>query len=166
MSARISIVESFSLPLEPKPAYDFLLSESAFRMFDGYGPIPGIERLEWQHGGDSGTVGSIGTVHSNDGGTHRETVRVADSPREYAIGIDEFSSAFRFLTTGATERWLLSPGGPDSTFIVREFSFKLRSPLLWPAGRVLGMAFRKAVQRNHENFRRHFALTKDPAPKL
>lgn len=151
----IRIHETVVLPLDAEATYDFLTSPPAYETFTGYGPIPGIDRLEW-HEGDSKTAGSRATVHSKDGSTHTERVVLADRPTLYAVEISEFSSAFRLLTKGATERWGMIPvaGG---TKLERTFEFELRSSLLWPVGAALGSLFRKALQRNHENFLIHLA---------
>lgn len=151
----IRIHEVVVLPLGVEATYDFLTSPAAYETFTGYGPIPGIDRLEW-HEGDSRTAGSVATVHSKDGSTHTEKVVLADRPTLYAVEISEFSSAFRFLTKGATERWGMMPA-PGGTKLDRTFEFELRSPLLWPIGASLGAMFRKAVQRNHDNFLAHMA---------
>lgn len=151
----IRIHEVVVLPLGVEATYDFLTSPPAYETFTGYGPIPGIERLEW-HEGDSRTAGSRATVHSTDGSTHTERVVLADRPTLYAVEISEFSSAFRFLTKGASERWGMMPA-PGGTKLERTFEFELRSALLWPVGAALGAMFRKAVRRNHDNFLTHLA---------
>ncbi len=146
----IRIHEVVVLPLDVETTYDFLTSPPAYETFTGHGPIPGIDRLEW-HEGDSRKAGSRATVHSKDGSTHTERVVLADRPTLYAVEISEFSSAFRFLTKGASERWGMMPA-PGGTKLDRTFEFELRSPLLWPIGAALGSMFRKAVRKNHENF--------------
>ena len=149
MSA-ITIHEVVTLPLDGQATYDMLTSPPGYETFIGWGPIPAIVRLEW-HRGDSRTPGSVATVHSADGSTHTETVVVAEPPGRYAVAISDFSSAFRLLTEGATERWEMSEA-LEGTRIERTFEFRLRSPLLWPIGRLLGAAFRKAVRVNHAEF--------------
>lgn len=158
----IRIHEVVTLPLGAEATYDFLTSPPAYETFTGYGPIPGIERLEW-HEGDSRTAGSVATVHSTDGSTHTERVVLAERPTLYAVEISGFSSAFRLLTKGATERWGMVPA-PGGTRLERTFEFQLRSPLLWPLGAALGGLFRKALQRNHENFLAHLAERSEEAP--
>ncbi|MFT5355675.1 MAG: hypothetical protein ACI9KE_002894 [Polyangiales bacterium] len=150
----IIIREKVLLPVPPAEAYDFLLSTDAFEMFDGFGPVPGIERVIWEAPNDQ--VGAEATVHSSDGGTHHERVVVADRPHLYVIDIWGFSSALRFLTTGARESWTLEANA-QGTSAVREFTFKVRSPLLYPVVRIVGLAFRKAMKANHANFLEHFA---------
>lgn len=154
---KVVIREKVLLPVPPAAAYDFLLSTDAFEMFDGFGPVPGIERVVWESPNDQ--VGAEATVHSSDGATHHERVTAADRPHLYVIEIWGFSSAFRLLTSGARESWTLEPN-TEGTSAVREFSFTLRSPLLYPLGRVVGAAFRKALKANHRNFLRHFAAQK------
>lgn len=151
---KIRIEESTVLPLPPDETYDFLVSPEAYKLFTGFGPIPGIENVVW-HTGSSREVGSVGTVHSSDGSTHRETITEAARPTRYAAKIDDFKSAFRLLTSEARETWDMTPvdGG---TRIDRCFVFQLRSPLLWPIGAALGRFFAAAVRRNHEAMLRKF----------
>lgn len=146
--AEITIAETVELPLGPEPAFDFLLSPKAFELFTGWGPIPGVLRLDWEQG-SSAEEGSVGRVHNSDGSTHRERVLEVARPRRYVVAIDEFSSAFRLLTEGATESWELTPT-EAGTRIDRRFVFRLRSPLLLPAGWLIGALFRRAVRGNHE----------------
>lgn len=161
--SNVKIEESFELPLQLDDAYAFLISPPAYQTFIGWGPIPGIERLDWQKG-DSSQVGSCATVHNTDGSTHRETVMVASTPTRYAIRIDEFSSIFNKLVTHATEDWTLSASG-ESTRVDRCFTFTLRSPMLKPVGLIIGGFFRKAVKVNHEQMVRHLGSTKSKTPK-
>lgn len=154
---KLVIREKVLLPVPPAEAYDFLLSTEAVPMFEGYGPVPGIERLVWE--GQSDVVGSEGVVHSVDGSTHRERVLVADRPHLYVIKIWDFSSAFRFLTNNARESWTLEPN-TQGTSAAREFSFTLRSPLLYPLARVVAAGFRRALKVNHDNMHRHFNAKK------
>ena len=146
----ITIHEVVTLPLDADATYDFLTSPAGYETFTGWGPIPAIERLEW-HEGDSRKAGSVATVHSADGSTHTEKVVLAQRPTLYAVEIGEFSSAFRLLTAGATERWGMMPV-PEGTRVDRTFEFRLRSPLLWPLGKAMAVMFRKALRVNHENF--------------
>ena len=156
--SRVTIEETFELPLPLDDAYAFLISPPAYQTFIGWGPIPGILRLDWEEG-DSSVVGACARVHNTDGSTHRETVTVADPPTRYAIRIDEFSSIFDKLVDHATEDWTLSSTG-STTRVERCFSFTLRSAMLKPVGLVIGGFFRKAVKVNHTEMVRHLTRTK------
>ncbi len=146
--AEITIAETVELPLGQEEAFDFLLSPKAYELFTGWGPIPGVLRLDWERG-SSAEEGSVGRVHNSDGSTHRERVLEVAQPRRYVVAIDEFSSVFRFLTAGATESWDLTPTDVG-TRVDRSFVFRLRSRALLPFGRLVGAIFRRAVRRNHE----------------
>ena len=104
-------------------------------------------RLDWESG-SSAEEGAVGRVHNSDGSTHRERVLEVSRPSRYVVAIDEFSSAFRWLTSGATESWELS-SIDEGTRIERLFVFRLRSPWLWPAGVAVAALFRRAVRANH-----------------
>ncbi len=162
--SEVKIQETFELPLELDDAYAFLISPPAYQTFIGWGPIPGILRLDW-HEGNSSIVGSTATVNNTDGSTHRETVTVADAPTRYAIRIDQFSSVFNKLVNFATEEWTLSAAG-SSTRVERCFTFTLKSAVLKPVGLIIGRFFRKAVRVNHKEMVLHLSRTKagaDPA---
>ncbi|MAQ19025.1 MAG: hypothetical protein CMN30_30030 [Sandaracinus sp.] len=148
----IRIEESVTLPVTPEVTYGMITSEPGYETFIGWGPIPAIQGLEW-HQGNPRIAGSHATVFSSDGSTHSERVVVAEPPYHYAVAIGDFASAFRLLTEGATERWVLSDVA-EGTRIDRTFEFRLRSPLLWPLGAAFGAAFRKAVRVSHDEFRR------------
>jgi len=146
----IRIVTEVDFPRPPDAAWDFLVQPAAFETFTGWGPIPGIAKVEWVEG-SSTEVGSRGRVHNTDGSVHWEEVSEAERGARYTITISGFESAFRFLTTGAVETWVLSPNDDGTTHGHRTFAFELRSVLLWPFGKLIGAFFRKAVQRNHRN---------------
>ena len=156
----IRIDERVELPLSPEQTYDFLVSPNAYKLFTGWGPIPGIREVVWEKG-SSTEEGSVGTVHSTDGSTHTETIVEAVRPTRYAARIDGFNSAFRFLTSGARETWDMSATS-NGTLVERCFVFTLRSPVLWPVGALLGRFFRAAVRRNHEGMQRW--AREQPAP--
>lgn len=153
--SEICIAETLEFPVPPDDAYDFLVSPAAFETFTGWGPIPGIDRLEWQHGGCS-QEGSVATVYNTDGSTHRERVVLAARGERYEIAIDEFSSAFRFLVSGARETWVLEPNAAG-TLGHREFVFQLRSAAGYPIGLLVAKFFRNAIVRNHQAMLAHLA---------
>ena len=158
---KLVIREKVLLPVPPAEAFDFLVSTEAVPLFEGFGPVPAIERLVWQ--GQSDVVGSEAVVHSRGGSTHRERVLVADRPHLYVIEIWDFSSAFRLLTQGARESFTLEANA-KGTSVAREFSFTLRSPLFYPLARIVGLAFRKALKANHANMLRHLRVVLETAP--
>ncbi|MBX3251438.1 MAG: SRPBCC family protein [Myxococcales bacterium] len=149
MGLELIIDEDVVLPVGPDDAWDFFLSPRGYETFTGYGPIPGIDRLEWQRGSNL-EPGSMALVHSKDGSTHHEHVVRVERPAHYEIRIDNFSSAFRLLVSGGIEIAKFSPvsGG---TRLDRRFVFTLKSALGWPPGLVVRGLFRRAVQRNHAN---------------
>lgn len=150
----IVIDEEVVLRARPEDVWDFFFSPEGTVLFAGYGPIPGIERIEWLDGSES-VVGSRARAHNTDGSTHHELVVRTARPLEYEIAIDGFSSIFRFLVKQVREILRFEPEG-GGTRIVRRFVFTPTSPLAVPIALVVRGFFRRAVQRNHEGLVKHF----------
>jgi hypothetical protein len=141
--------EALEVGAPPAVAFDYLVSVDGFLAFPGYGPVPGIAKVEFSRGSrlEKGTVLSIGNT---DGSTHREEITAYDPPRAYAIRIDSFSSPLRLLVHWAEETWRFEQTS-RGTRIEREFVLSLRSVLFWP----LSLAFtrlilKRAMQRHHD----------------
>ncbi len=60
---KITVREHVVLPLAPEAAYDFFITPEAYRLFTGWGPIPGIREVVWESG-EPATLGAYGRVHN------------------------------------------------------------------------------------------------------
>lgn len=156
---KVTIVESVTLPIEPGETYDFFTSPEAYRMFTGFGPIPGIREVVWEQG-EAAALGSIGRVHNTDGSTHRERVTQAERGRAYDLAIDEISSAFRHMVARIEEHTRFEPANADGshTRITRTFRFHARSVAFLPVLQLISKFFRGAVVKNHQRFKRHYGV--------
>jgi hypothetical protein len=147
--------------VSPSVIFDALVSVEGFLGFPGYGPVPGIAKVDFARGSKL-ERGTVLAITNTDRSTHREEITTFDPPRAYAIRIDSFSSPLRFLVHFAEESWRFEPRGAG-TIVHREFVLSLRSIVFWP----LSLAFtkvilRRAMDRHHravvrtlEHQRRH-----------
>ena len=159
---RVAVQESVWLAAPRDVVFDFVASEAGFLSFPGYGPIPGLARVEFEHGSYQ-QVGSESRVTNTDGSTHREQVVECDRPRRFAVRIHSLSSPFRLLVRELDESWELSTEGTGSR-LHRTFGFTLRSPLVWPLSLPLAQwMFRAAIRHHHQWLAAHFAATPGPA---
>lgn len=131
----------------PAVVFDYLVSVEGFLAFPGYGPVPGIAKVEFSRGSrlEKGTVLSIGNT---DGSTHREEITTCDPPHAYAIRIDAFSSPLRFLVRWADESWRFEKTA-RGTRVEREFVLSLRSVIFWPLSLAFTKLILKRAMRNH-----------------
>jgi hypothetical protein len=153
---RVAVNEAVHLAAAPEVVFDFMASEPGFLSFHGYGPIPGLARVEFEHGSYQ-QVGSASRVTNTDGSTHREEVLECDRPRRFAVRIHSLSSPFRVLVRELDESWEVVREASGSR-LHRTFGFTLRSPLFWPLSLVLAHGlFRAAIRRHHRWLMQHFS---------
>jgi len=149
---RVRIRETAVLPMERGEVFEFLVSQEGFETFAGWGPIPGIAKVE-NLGGSFTEPGSFIAVTNTDGSAHRECVVSCERPARYAIRIQDFSSPFRLLIRHADEVWTLEEHG-EGCLLDRSFEFELRSALLCPLSFLIAQGpFRAAVRRHHRILR-------------
>ncbi len=145
---RVEVRESVDVAAAAETLFGFLASEAGFLCFPGFGPIPGLERVVFDHGTYT-LVGSESRVTNTDGSTHRERIVECERPRRFTVRIVELSGPFGWLVREIEERWELHPSGGGS-HLERVFAFTLRSPLYWPLSLLLAQVlFRAAMRRHH-----------------
>ncbi len=145
---RVEVREAVTVAADAATLFDFLASEAGFLSFPGYGPIPGLARVEFERGSYT-VVGSESRVTNTDGSTHRERIVECVRPERFAVQIFELSGPFGWLVREIDERWQVSPSGAGSR-LTRTFAFALRSPLYWPLSVPLAQGlFRAAMRRHH-----------------
>lgn len=111
--------------------------------FDGYGPLPGIERAEYELRTET-MIGSRVRVRNRDGSTHVEEFYEWDPGHKISMKLHEFSPPLSRLATHFLEEWTFVPQG-SATHVTRTFQLFPKSsftrPLLW----IISLLFRRAV---------------------
>ena len=115
--------------------------------FRGYGPIPGMVKVENTNGAET-RKGTIRNIHNEDGSVLEEHMRVHRPPEEMAYEIVAgLKPPFSWLVKTAGGRWTFEEQD-GATLVTWRFRFDLTSPLLYPIGFVTGaILFRKAQER-------------------
>ena len=115
--------------------------------FLGYGPIPGMERVENLNGDETGE-GTIRNIHNRDGSVLEEHLSVHSPPKEMAYEIvSGLRPPFSWLVRSAGGRWTFADRD-GATDVVWRFHFDLTSPLVYPVGYLVGpVLFGRAQQR-------------------
>lgn len=97
-------------------------------LFRGFGPIPGLTRIELNQPLSAGVVR---LVHSTDGAVMQETVTRHQPPDRHAYTLSGIRPPLS---------WLVSAGDADWQFQARDsgtevrwtYSFRLTTPFVWP----------------------------------
>lgn len=107
------------------------------RTFLGYGPIPGMERVENLNGDET-----------REGTVLEEHLIVYSPPNEMAYEIvSGLRPPFSWLVRRAGGRWTFTDRD-GATEVVWRFRFDLTTPLVYPLGYLVGaVLFRKAQER-------------------
>jgi len=149
----VEIAAELWLPEPPEPLFDFLVEPEAMTLFEGWGLVPGIARVER---GPGEGVGREDRVVNTDGSAHRERVIDYDRPRAYGLDIHAFEPPVGRLVARIEEQWRLRPER-DGTRVERRFVFTPRNALGRAFVRtVLAPMFRRAVARHHGRLRERF----------
>jgi len=115
--------------------------------FSGYGPIPGMDRVENLNGAET-REGTIRNIHYVDGTVLEEHLIAHSAPSEMAYEIvSGLRAPFSWLVRGAGGRWTFTDRG-DSAHVEWRFRFDLTTPFVYPIGFIVGAVFfRKAQER-------------------
>lgn len=137
---------SIDIPGDPAAVFDFATQISTLVMgFRGYGPVPGLERAEIADGGPMRT-GAVRRVHGTDGSSIDEHVDAHEPPRRHAYHLATgIPAPFRWIVTVPTAEWTFTPS-PGGTRFDWHYTFPLRSPLLYPLGRLVAFLMQGAMQ--------------------
>ncbi len=139
-----------SITINAPREYVFAFTNDVSRFpqtFLGYGPIPGMARVE-NLNGDETREGTIRNIHNVDGTVLEEHLVTHVAPREMAYEIvSGLRWPFSWLVRGAGGRWTFGDRG-HATDVQWRFRFDLTSPLVYPIGYLVGaVLFRKAQER-------------------
>lgn len=114
--------------MAPRVAYDHVISPDGMASFTGFGPVPAIERVDWDEGPPPATRGAGATVYNGDGTTHRETVLAAHPGTRYSLRMSGFTGRAALVIGRMEEDWRFHADG-DGTLIERTFDVH---PPAWP----------------------------------
>jgi uncharacterized protein YndB with AHSA1/START domain len=147
-----TVEETLELNAAPERVWALLTSFDLMTLFTGFGPIPGIARVEWLTEGGY-RLDARRRVTNTDGSTHLEDIASFEPGRLLVDRIHGFDSPMRFLARQAHDRFELQASG-SGTRLVRRFTVELLSPLVAPVGLLLQPMLRVAVRRHHAGLRR------------
>lgn len=136
----------------PEVIADRILDLSRWPDFEGYGPLPGIAKAEFERRTDE-VVGTRIRVSNRDGSTHIEELMEWDPPRRLRLRLHEFSPPVSRLSTGFDETWEFQPteGG---TKVTRSFAMYPRTASARPTLWVASFLMKRAVGRHMRRLRR------------
>ena len=133
----------------PVKLFERVLDLDNWQTFSGFGPIPAIEKAEFEN--DQGTIlGRRIAVTNSDGSTHMEEVRSWEPPEFIEMELKDFSPPLSTLATHFRERWLFEAVA-KGTVVVRSFELYPKHwftrPVLWLTGQFLKHAVEKHTQQ-------------------
>lgn len=138
--------------LEPGVIASQILDLNEWPAFDGFGPIPGIERAEFESKTDS-IVGSRIRVRNRDGSMHVEEIIDWDPARLLRFRMNEFTPPMSRLATNFEETWEFERKG-DRTEVVRSFALHPKSALTRPLLWLISILLKRAIARHLEQLAR------------
>jgi hypothetical protein len=140
-----------TLNQKPEDIASQILDLSQWPKFNGYGPLPGIERAEFE----TKTAAVVGTrirVMNRDGSTHVEEIVEWNPPERLRLHMHEFSPPLSRLATAFDEMWEFQSmiGG---TRVTRSFELHPKSrwskPVLW----LISLLLKRAIARHLDQMR-------------
>ena len=121
-----------TLPQRPEEIASQILDLSKWPEFNGYDPLPGIKRAEFETRTDE-IVGTRIRVTNRDGSTHVEEIVEWETTRRLRLHMHEFSPPVSRLATSFDETWEFDQDG-DRTHVV---SLADDGRVLWHAVRFM-----------------------------
>jgi hypothetical protein len=105
------------LPQTREALFDFATSNDFAKVYSGFGPLPGMDKV-WNENAEGGLKpGSIRNLAMTDGSTLREEILELERPSKLYYRLTGFKSPFDKLLTAAEGLWLFSPHGAGSRII-------------------------------------------------
>ena len=124
-----------------------ILDLDMWKTFKGWGPLPGIEKAEFERRTDE-IVGTKFRVKDTRGGAHAETITQWDLPHLIEIRLDEFEKPLSLLATVFIERWIFRERDDGAVEIERRMQMTPRSVFSVPALVLIRWMMRKALLRS------------------
>lgn len=135
-----------TLPLASEEIARQMLDLTKWPDFQGYGPIPGVKRAEFQVK-TAEVVGTRIQVTNTDGSNHVEEIVEWQPDHRLRLEMKEFSPPLSRLATGFEETWEFKRTG-DETHVTRSFRLHPRSImarlLLW----AMSFLLKRAIARH------------------
>lgn len=135
--------------MTPEEIGALILEPANWKLFTGWGPMPGIREARIAHRPDDGVVGMRFAVTNTDGSQHVEEVIAWELPRAIGLRLCEFSRPLSFLASGFEEWWRLEAGDASgATRFTRAFELTPKGWWTRPMVKVIAWMLRKAVVKN------------------
>lgn len=115
--------------------------------FQGYGPLPGIVRAEFEHGPTPDWVGTRIRVENADGSRHTEEVQVWDG-QQLVLELASFSPPLAWLASHFVETWCFEVLDAGHTRVLRHFELYPHSFAGHLCLPVIARLLKQAVQRH------------------
>jgi len=110
MASPLIVACSRTVPFPVDQAFAFTLAEPLPRLFRRWwGPMPPITGVDGP--GTWGEVGQVRTIHTADGGSLREELRVVEPPNRFEYTLSVLTGGFRLLVGSVDGRWAFDPVG-------------------------------------------------------
>jgi hypothetical protein len=134
------------IPLLPERAFDLAVADETFpRTLRGYGPIPGLARVETV--GGAPVAGATRRVSMTDDSVIVEELLEHERPRRHRYRwLEPPAPPFSLLVRSAEGDWKFSPAGAG-TSIEWTYRFELTSPLVLPLAAPVVWLFRRWMER-------------------
>lgn len=133
------------LPCPPHAAFDLSVDAERFpALFRGFGPVPGLRRIEVN---GPLAAGCVRRVESVDGQVLTERVVALDRPALHVYMLDGLRPPLGWLVRGGLARWTFDPATTGCA-VTWHYAFTPRSAWAAPiAGLILFGAMRPAMRR-------------------
>jgi len=135
---RLSNTESVTVPAARaavfKHAFDL---EQMPKLLRGWGPVPGVERVELLAGGEY-AVGKVRRIFNTDGSSLDEEILIYDPPSAHSYRLyGEFQGLAKLLVCEGRGDWEFVALGPSETEVRWRYEFTLTSALAAPVGLIM-----------------------------
>lgn len=134
-----------TVPFAPRQIADQILDLANWPQFQGYGPLPGIQKAAFE----IRTPDIVGTriqVTNTDGSRHMEEITVWQPDHHLQLQMKEFSPPLSYLATSFIEDWRFESSGSE-TQVVRSMQIHCRSVFTKLPMRLIAVLLKKAISR-------------------
>ena len=140
-----------TVPLSGTEIMGRMLEMNYWSEFPGYGPLPGIERAEFDTRTED-VVGSRIRVTNQDGSTHVEQIVAWDLGEHVKLVMQDFTAPLSLLAESIEETWDFETAGGES-HVVRTFTLSPRCWCTYPAVWLISRLLKRAADRHLEQMK-------------